>query len=77
MPKLEFPDGSATDLPEGEPIGAALDPEAVAARVDDQLVDLSFVPSGDARVSPVSSGRGGRAARAAALDGARHGPGRV
>jgi threonyl-tRNA synthetase len=53
MPRLTLPDARATDLPEGEPVGAALPPEAIAARVDGALVDLSFVPSADAKVEPV------------------------
>jgi threonyl-tRNA synthetase len=56
MPKLEFPDGSASDLADGEPIGSALGPDAVAARVGDRLVDLSFVPTEDTLVSPVLPG---------------------
>ena len=54
MPKLTLPDGATTELPEGEPVGSVLPPEAIAARVDGQAVDLSFVPSADAvaRVRP-------------------------
>jgi len=53
MPRLTLPDARAIDLPEGEPVGAALPPEAIAARVDGALVDLSFVPPADAKVEPV------------------------
>jgi threonyl-tRNA synthetase len=53
MPRLTLPDARAIDLPEGEPVGAALPPEAIAARVDGALVDLSFVPQADAKVEPV------------------------
>ena len=52
MPKLTLVDGT-TELPEGEPVGSVLPPEAIAARVDGRLVDLSFVPSGDAEAEPV------------------------
>ena len=53
MPKLTLPDGTAVELPEGEPVGGALSPSAIAARVDGELRDLSFVPSGDVAVEPV------------------------
>jgi threonyl-tRNA synthetase len=53
MPRLTFPDGSTTELPEGEPVGGVLGTGAVAARVDGELRDLSFVPVGDAMVEPV------------------------
>ena len=44
MPHMKLVDGSETDLPEGEPIGSVLPPDAIAARVDGELRDLSFVP---------------------------------
>jgi threonyl-tRNA synthetase len=53
MPRIELADGRATDLPEGEPIGSVLSPEAIAARVDGELVDLSFVPTTDGKAEPV------------------------
>ena len=53
MPRLKLPDGTAVELPEGEPIGSALPPSAVAARVDGELRDLSFVPATEAVVEPV------------------------
>ena len=43
----------------------------IAARVDGELRDLSFVPAADADVEPVDAGIRRRAARAAALDRAR------
>jgi threonyl-tRNA synthetase len=55
MPKLSLPDGSHVDLPEGEPVGSALDPSVIAARVGGELRDLSFVPPGDAAVEPVEA----------------------
>ncbi|HEX6579257.1 MAG TPA: threonine--tRNA ligase, partial [Actinomycetota bacterium] len=56
MPLLSLPDGAHVELPEGEPVGAVLAPDAVAARVDGALRDLSFVPAGDASVEPVPPG---------------------
>jgi threonyl-tRNA synthetase len=53
MPRLTLPDGTAVELPEGEPIGSALSPSSVAARVDGQLRDLAWVPAGDVAVEPV------------------------
>ena len=53
MPRLTTSDARQIDLPEGEPVGAVLSPKAIAARVDGTLVDLSFVPSADAKVEPV------------------------
>ncbi len=44
MPDLRLPDGTTVNLPEGEPVGSALPPGAIAARVDGVLRDLSFVP---------------------------------
>ena len=56
MPKIEVADGRTTELPEGEPIGSVLPPEAIAARVDAELVDLSFVPVTDGKAEPVLPG---------------------
>ena len=53
MPRLSLPDGTSVELPDGEPVGAALPPSAIAARVDGELRDLSFVPPGDASAEPV------------------------
>jgi threonyl-tRNA synthetase len=53
MPTLTFPDGRTSELPEGEPVGAVLPDQAVAARVNGELVDLSFVPSADSKVEQV------------------------
>ena len=47
MPTLRLPDGTLTELPEGEPVGSALPPGSIAARVDGELRDLSYVPGGD------------------------------
>ena len=46
-------DAREIDLPDGEPVGVVLPPEAIAARVDGALVDLSFVPAADAKVEAV------------------------
>ena len=53
MPRLTLPDEAHVELPEGEPIGAGLPRAAIAARVDGELRDLSFVPKADATVEPV------------------------
>ncbi len=53
MPRLSLPDGSSTELPDGEPVGAVLEPGAIAARLDGTLRDLSFVPTGDGALEPV------------------------
>ncbi|HEX6231305.1 MAG TPA: threonine--tRNA ligase [Actinomycetota bacterium] len=53
MPRIELPDGASADLPDGEPLGSVLPPEAIAARFDGELVDLSFVPTIDGRAEPV------------------------
>jgi threonyl-tRNA synthetase len=53
MPDLRLPDGTTVNLPEGEPVGSALPPSAIAARVDGALRDLSFVPDVDVAVEPV------------------------
>jgi threonyl-tRNA synthetase len=53
MPTIELPDGTTTELPEGEPLGSVLPPEAIAARVDGELVDLSYVPATDGKAEPV------------------------
>src|SRR5437764_13675421 len=55
MPSLRFPDGRTVELPEGEPVGSVL-ADAVAARVNGALVDLSHVPDANAEVAPVSDG---------------------
>ncbi len=56
MPRLTLPDGTHPELPEGEPIGIVLGPDAIAARVDGELRDLSFVPAADVSVEPVDAG---------------------
>ena len=55
MPRLTLSDGSTIELPEGEPVGAALPKGTIAARVDGELRDLSFVPDVDAEVEPVAA----------------------
>jgi threonyl-tRNA synthetase len=52
MPGIRV-DDRTVELPDGEPIAGALPPEAVAARVDGALVDLSFVPTADEVASAV------------------------
>ena len=53
MPSLTLPEGLTVELPEGEPVGAALSKGTIAARVDGELRDLSFVPSEAAAVEPI------------------------
>ena len=55
MPRLTLPDGTHPELPEGEPVGGVLGPDAIAARVDGEVRDLSFVPTEDASVEPVDT----------------------
>src|SRR5437588_4545025 len=54
MPRVTLPDGPNVELPEGEPIGSVLPADAVAARVGDRTVDLSWVPDGAADVVPLT-----------------------
>jgi threonyl-tRNA synthetase len=54
MPTLTLPEDLRVELPEGEPVGAALPKGTIAARVDGELRDLSFVPDDDADVEPIS-----------------------
>jgi threonyl-tRNA synthetase len=53
MPRIHVAGKGPVELPEGEPVGSVLPPEAIAARVDGRLVDLSFVPEGEVSVEPV------------------------
>ena len=53
MPQLRLPDATTVELPEGEPVGSALPPGAIAVLVDGELRDLSFVPAGDVAIEPV------------------------
>jgi hypothetical protein len=55
MPRLSLPDDVHVELPEGEPVGAGMPKDALAARVDGELRDLSFVPGADAAVEPVTA----------------------
>jgi len=55
MPSLRMTDASSIDLPEGEPVGSVLPSEAIAARVDGVVRDLSFVPPADAAVEPLEA----------------------
>ena len=56
MPTLTLIDGTTVELPEGEPVGAALPKGTLAARVDGELRDLSFIPSDDCAAEPVVAG---------------------
>ena len=57
MPTLTLPDASTIELPEGEPVGAALPKGTIAARVDGELRDLSFVPAGTTTRSTAAGAR--------------------
>ncbi|HSJ50834.1 MAG TPA: threonine--tRNA ligase [Actinomycetota bacterium] len=52
MPRIEL-DGRVMELPEGEPVGSVLPPQAIAARFRGELVDLSFIPAADGEVEAV------------------------
>jgi threonyl-tRNA synthetase len=53
VPRLTLSDGAQIELPEGEPVGAVLPPDAIAARVDGELRDLSYVPDADSTAEPL------------------------
>src|SRR5438105_14434627 len=53
MPKVTLPDGSVQEAEAGAPLVGVLPAEAIAARVDGQLVDLSRGVDGDMTVEPV------------------------
>jgi len=54
MPTLSLPEGAHIELPEGEPVGAALPKGTIVARIDGELTDLSAVPESDATVEPIA-----------------------
>ncbi len=54
MPRLTLSDGTHLELPEGEPVGAVLPPDAIAARVGGVPRDLSFVPESDSSLEPIA-----------------------
>jgi len=56
MARITLPDGSVKELPVSAPVGDALGPDAIAARIDGRLVDLSAPVRGDVAVEPVRSG---------------------
>jgi threonyl-tRNA synthetase len=56
VPRLTLSDGARVELPEGEPVGGVLPPDAIAARVDGVPRDLSFVPDADASVESIEPG---------------------
>ena len=53
MPKVVFPDGEVKQLEAGRSLGEVLPQGSICARVDDALVDVSFVPQQDCSVAPV------------------------
>ena len=54
MPKLTLPGGLLKEVEVGSPVGDALPEDAICARVNGTLVDLSWPVDGDANVEPVS-----------------------
>jgi threonyl-tRNA synthetase len=56
MPKVTLPRGEVIELEEGTPVGRALPGDAICARVDGRLVDLSCPVASDASVEPVLAG---------------------
>ena len=55
MPKLTLGRDETRELPVGEPVGSVLPADAIAARIDGRLVDLSFVPDDDSSITPVTA----------------------
>ncbi|MFM8944468.1 MAG: threonine--tRNA ligase [Actinomycetota bacterium] len=53
MPEIALPKGRTASLPEGEPLGAVLPPDTIAARWEGNLVDLAFVPTSSGNAEPV------------------------
>jgi threonyl-tRNA synthetase len=56
MPKVTLHDGSVHDVKPGAPIGSVLPSDALCARVDGRLVDLSAAISDDVEAEPVRAG---------------------
>ena len=54
MPTLTLPGGETRDVAAGSPVGDALPSDAVCARVDGELVDLSWPVRADAVAEPVT-----------------------
>jgi threonyl-tRNA synthetase len=55
MPKVTLPDGRVEEVEAGSPIGDLLPPDAVCARVEGDLVDLSWPVERDVKVEPVAA----------------------
>src|SRR5437867_3338069 len=53
MPKIQLPDGSVKEVPEGAPIGDALPEGVISSRVDGELVDLSWPVRRDVEAEPI------------------------
>jgi threonyl-tRNA synthetase len=53
MPKVTLPDGHVKDIEAGSPVGEVLPGDALCARVNGNLVDLSWPVSEDVSVEPV------------------------
>src|SRR5690242_18826291 len=55
MPKVTLPDGDVRDVKQGTRLSEVVPPDAIAARVDGQLVDLAAAIERDASVEPVTA----------------------
>ena len=55
MPKVTLPDGEIRDVTAGSPIGEVLSGDAICARVDGTLVDLSWPVDDDVSAAQVES----------------------
>jgi threonyl-tRNA synthetase len=53
MPKVTTPEGGPHDVDPGTPVGAVLPRDAICARVDGELVDLSWAVDRDIEAEPV------------------------
>jgi threonyl-tRNA synthetase len=53
MPKVTLPDGQVKDIEAGSPVGEVLPGDALCARVNGDLVDLSWPVGEDVIVEPV------------------------
>src|SRR5712691_11971512 len=56
MPKVTLPEGHPQEVKSGSPVGSLLPGAAICARVDGELVDLSWPVDRDVTVEPVFPG---------------------
>ncbi|HXF57405.1 MAG TPA: threonine--tRNA ligase [Actinomycetota bacterium] len=55
MPRVTLGQGQVREVPAGTPVGEVLPPDALCARVDGELVDLSWPVDRDVRAEPVTA----------------------